>query len=46
MTEPNFSVNFTARMLASEACAIGDLLVLRRGGWSLESVDDHEPGGG
>jgi hypothetical protein len=27
MTEPNFSINFTARMLAASACDVGDVLV-------------------
>jgi hypothetical protein len=27
MTEPAFSINFTARMIAAEACSVGDLLV-------------------
>jgi hypothetical protein len=28
---PNFSINFSAEMIASEACEVGDLLVLRLG---------------
>ncbi len=27
MTEPHFSINFTAQMLAVEECEVGDLLV-------------------
>lgn len=27
MTEPNFSINFTAKMLATDGCEVGDLLV-------------------
>lgn len=40
MTEPNFSVNFTAAMLATEACAIGDLLVYHQsvGVWKVATT--------
>ncbi len=46
MTEPNFSIDFTARMLATTACNVGDLLVFDAaavlndtlGYWSVSST--------
>lgn len=40
MTEPNFSVNFSARMIASEACSVGNLLVYDAavGNWKVSTT--------
>ncbi len=40
MTEPHFSINFTANMIAAEACAVGDLLVYdaATGWWKVSSA--------
>lgn len=40
MSEPNFSINFSARMLAAQACAIGNLLVFdaAAGTWKVSTT--------
>lgn len=40
MPEPNFAINFTARMLATEACEAGDLLVFDAavGNWRVATA--------